>query len=662
MASADALATARKNADNNSRNERTRPTRYTKQAAQSNLILLVGDGYTIKSALDKVGRSYKAYEAWRREDPDFKARVDQARAMNGSAKRGERGEKMDFASFRRRYLKTETFWHQHQWIDILEGREPRNLHPAQTYRPAKISRLLLNVPPFHAKSMTISMDYVTYRLAMDPGFRVIIVSATSRLAEDFLFGIKQRLTHPDYLDLQMAYAPKGGYKQTAESWKQNRIVIGADDRDGDEKDPSVQAIGIGGQIYGSRCDMVIVDDAVIGRNVNEYEKQIKWLRTEVSSRIEMGGKLLVIGTRMAPIDLYSELVNEDNYGNGKVPWTYFASPAILEEGNAPADHVTLWPESDRPWQPLGSEDICDCEDPQCSVGRETPEGQRFPRWDGVHLEIGPRAENSVADWNLVYQQRSLHEDMVFPEHNVQQSINRHRVPGTLLEGAEDRGHPAGGLHGHEVIAGCDPSVKGNAGIVIVAFDRGNGTRRLLNAIELKAPTPKVLKDEMKRVTEAYSINEWRVEKTGLLQFFTQDEELRLWMAGRGVRFAEHNTNASTKWDPTFGVASLSSLFGAYDKVDGEYRQIAPPVIELPVPMKGVRTLVTQLITWTPNLDPKKVPQDLLMALWFAEVRCRELTVRGQVKTKPIRLGRFVSKNARRNRQTVNLSAARNNGF
>ena len=647
----------RRGAESNTRSEKSRPTRYTKTAAQDNLISYVGDGYTIKSALEKVGRSYKAYEQWRRDDPDFKKRVDQARSLQKGSKQRTEREKLDFATFRKKYLKTETFWHQHQWIDILEGRDPRDLHPAQIYRPAKKSRLLINVPPFHAKSMTITMDYVTYRLAMDPSFRVIIVSASSTLAEDFLFGIKQRLTHPDYLDLQLAYAPEGGYKQTAESWKQNRIVIGAADRDGAEKDPSVQAIGINSQIYGSRCDMVIVDDAVIGKNVNEYEKQMKWLRTEVSSRIEMGGKLLVIGTRMAPLDLYGELMNEDNYGSGKVPWTYFASPAILEEGSTPEEHVTLWPETDMPWQEVDSEDVCDCGRTVCIEGWVNENGEkRYPRWDGVHLEVGPRAENSVADWNLVYQQKSMHEDMVFPEYNVQKSINRSRAPG-ILRGGDD-GHPNGGMHGHEIIAGCDPSVKGHAGIIILAFDRATGVRRLLNAIDMKAPTPKALKDEMKRVTDAYQVNEWRVEKTGLLQFFTQDEELRLWMAARGVRFSEHNTNASTKWDPAYGVASLSSLFGAYEHAGGEVKEIAPPLIELPIPMKGVRLLVNQLITWTPTLDPKKVPQDLLMALWFAEVRCRELTVRSNIQAKPVRLARFVSRNARKGRRTVSLSAAR----
>jgi hypothetical protein len=45
-------------------------------------------------------------------------------------------------------------------------------------------------------------------------------------------------------------------------------------RESSEKDPNIEAVGIGGQIYGKRADMIIVDDAVTLKNANEFEKQI----------------------------------------------------------------------------------------------------------------------------------------------------------------------------------------------------------------------------------------------------------------------------------------------------------------------------------------------------------------------------------------------------
>ena len=63
---------------------------------------------------------------------------------------------------------------------------------------AGLSRLLVNVPPNHAKSMTITINYVTYRIAKDPNINVLIVSKTQEQAKKFLYAIKQRLTHPRY--------------------------------------------------------------------------------------------------------------------------------------------------------------------------------------------------------------------------------------------------------------------------------------------------------------------------------------------------------------------------------------------------------------------------------------------------------------------------------
>ena len=647
------------------RNYSPRPRTYTKQGAQDRFIELIQDGLTVVAALEKVGRAQKSYEEWRRTDADFKAKVDQARQLRGK-RDVVRGEKIGFAEFRKKYLNTETFWHQLQWVDLLEGREPRDLHPAQQYEPGKRNRLLVNCPPFHAKSMTVTVDYTVYRLCMDPSFRVLIVSAGSLLASDFLYAIKQRLTSPDFLELQKAYAPDGGWEATAESWTETRIIFGTDvrtsgDKGTHEKDPNVQTVGMRSKIYGKRADLIILDDAVDGTNVSEYAKQLTWLRREVTSRLEAGGKMLILGTRIAPVDLYSELMKPENYANLKVPYTYLASPAILEEGKTPEQHVTLWPHSDQPWvQPGMDADECICENPKCSDGVMIDGVQRYQRWDGVHLEAGPRADNSNTEWALVYQQRSVGEDATFPEHKVARASNNLRLCGKL---EQDRaGHPYTGMHDKYIIGGCDPAIKGRAGLIVYAVDRTTQKRYVLNAWNIKAPTSSELQQKMKEVTDHYGVNEWRVEKTGLLQFFTQDTSFRTWFTTRGVRFTEHMTGAN-KWDAGFGVSSIASLFGEYDKAwddpNGNWREITPPLIELPRPNSdGVKALVHQLITWTPELDPNKVPCDMVMALWFAEVGAREYLGHGRGAGTVTALGRssrFVSPRSAKNRYSVSLA-------
>lgn len=645
-----------------------RQTRLTREAAQDQLVKLVQAGATIASALERVGYARKTYEEWRRTNPVFRERMDAARQLRSPDREVKRGERLDYVAWRRKYLGIETPWHQQQWVDILEGREPRDLHPSQTFIKGRPDRALMNCPPNHGKSISMTVDYVVYRLCMDPGFRVLIISAGRELAKDFLFGIKQRLTSPDFIDMQKAYAPDGGWESTAESWSETKIVFSIEHRstgskEYHEKDANVLALGMGSQVYGRRADLAIVDDAVDTTNVGAHVKQLKWLRSMVESRLDAGGKLIVVGTRVAPVDLYSELLNPDNYSFGQAPWTYLASPAILEEGETPDDHVTLWPYAEAPWVPASMAHLTEClcgRTAECSAGVEIDGKRMYPRWDGIHLERGPRAANNTMDWALIYQQSSVAENATFPEHAVSRSVKGTRKPGPLK--IETIGHPFDGMMNKYVVAGLDPSIKGFAAITVIAVERSSQKRYLLDAYNMKAPTKAELEARMKEVTELYRVDEWRVEKTGLLQFFTQDQQLRTWFATRGVRFTEHMTNAQTKWDAAYGVSSLGPLFGEYEHVGDEWRQITPPLIELPQPVnEAMKSLMHQLITWTPETDPNKTPCDLVMALWFTEIGCREYLNGRSLGSRGLTAGRsnkFVSPRAIQKSHSASIAGFR----
>jgi hypothetical protein len=130
-------------------------------------------------------------------------------------------------------------------------------------------------------------------------------------------------------------------------------------------------------------------------------------------------------------------------------------------------------------------------------------------------------------------------------------------------------------------------------------------------------TPEKMRSEIRDVTERYSVQEWRVEKNSFQSFLTQDREINQYMAARGVRFNEHLTGKHNKWDPSWGVASMAQLFVGWE--DGFQ------MIELPgrTPTEAVKTLTEQLITWSPDI-PKTQRTDTVMALWFAEIRAREV--------------------------------------
>src|SRR5262249_49753715 len=94
----------------------------------------------------------------------------------------------------------------------------------------------------------------------------------------------------------------------------------------------------------------------------------------------------------------------------------------------------------------------------------------------------------------------------------------------------------------------------------------------------------------------------------------QDRLIRDMLNARGCLISPHHTD-STKWDPDFGVASMASLFDGW--------QEGHNLIRLPSQTQSepVRNLIEQLTAWFPE---SRGLTDTAMAMWFAEIRCREL--------------------------------------
>src|SRR5690349_15710402 len=75
---------------------------------------------------------------------------------------------------------------------------------------------------------------------------------------------------------------------------------------------------------------------------------------------------------------------------------------------------------------------------------------------------------------------------------------------------------------------------------------------------------------------------------------------------------------------------MRDLFGSWQQTSNKGgKAVVQPLISLPsrVDSEGVKALVEQLITWLPDA-PKSQKTDTVMALWFCEIRARELTADG----------------------------------
>ena len=82
----------------------------------------------------------------------------------------------DFETFCRDWLKQPLFPHQLRMLDVIEGRAPRDLHPSMDYLPGYSNRVVINVPPDHAKSTTFCVNYVVHQIHKNPDIRVAIIS------------------------------------------------------------------------------------------------------------------------------------------------------------------------------------------------------------------------------------------------------------------------------------------------------------------------------------------------------------------------------------------------------------------------------------------------------------------------------------------------------
>jgi len=591
------------------------------------VIALLSQGQNIKMAMDAVGRTESAYRQWTFQDPEFKASAEKAR-LEGKGVKADLSElkNISFEDFCEQFLDTQLFEHHLDWIDLIEGRPPRWVHPAMTFEQNADNRVLINVPPEHAKSTVITINYVTYRVATDPNVRIIVVSKTQGMARKFLSAIKARLSHPNWTKMQVAFGPSGGYKSDSTSWSADMIYLGSG-RDSGEKDPTVQALGFGSQIYGARADLIILDDVVMNGNAHEWEKQIEWLQKDVITRLGRHGKLLVVGTRVAPIDLYRQIRDPGQWSGGKSPFTYFAMPAVLEFDEKPANWKTLWPKTDRP-----------------ETERDEPdESGLYQKWDGPAL-FTRRSEVAPSVWAMVYQQEDIQENSIFAPVCLNGSTNGMRKRGLLKPGAA--GHPKH-VEGAYTVMGLDPAMTGNTAAVIVTYNRSDGKIYVLDCVNMTEPNPMKIRALIEEWVDKYRPQELRIEINAHQKAYALDDSLRNWLAQYGTQLNSHFTGKN-KWDVGFGVASMAGLFGTAR--DGRHQD--NNIIELPSneSSEGLKALTQQMLTWKPDT---RNPTDCVMALWFAVIRVREL-MQQSTRVGQYQSNRWATRSQMANRMTINV--------
>jgi len=504
-------------------------TQYAAWAMEC-FIELLRHGYNFTQAAEKVGYSYKWWMTMSIRYPDFAAEARSIQAGTVEAWEYPDLRGMSFEEFIDLYADIELAEHQ-KWIcNALQD---------------PMGRLVLILGhPESGKSTLVSLWYVLYRIAQNPDVRIAVVSKSSDKAQDILNRIKRYLTEEHLYDNAKANLIKdfNGFKPGHGDleWSQDQIFIKW--RRSGERDPTVQALGIGKQIYGTRLDYLILDDSLVLDNqvsATQRGRIDNWLDSEARSRAQKG-QTVINGTRLFPLDLY---------GQWKKSWAghrLFRSVIIPAIQNEYTDQeAPTWPQ----YWTLDGYDVKENHGGEEVVVRHQA-GLRDIR-DSI-------VSKDPSRWKLVYQQEDVEEtENVFTMEHVDRAFDI---------GAD---RPLGRVYDHEtLILGVDPATTGRAASILLAVDPITRVRTVIDIfVGNKLGATGIRSELFYRFWEKYRDHPLNVTipEINFAPTLMGDESFMERASLMGTVVRPHRTvgrgrQRGSKWDEEYGIAAMASLF------------------------------------------------------------------------------------------------------
>jgi len=219
--------------------------------------------------------------------------------------------------------KYEPNWHLDEIANELEKAEANT---------ADWKILIIQVPPRHGKSELASINFPAWYLGRNPDKEIITASYSAELALDFGGKTRTLIDEPTYQGIFPNVSLKADEKSKAK-WRTN-------------KGGSYTSVGIGGAITGRGANILDIDDPI--KNAEEAssevirEKHWQWFLSTAYTRLEPGGRVILILTRWHLDDLAGRILkNEEFQKLTKV--ISFPATAIDSEKFRKIDDP-LWPE------------------------------------------------------------------------------------------------------------------------------------------------------------------------------------------------------------------------------------------------------------------------------------------------------------------------------
>lgn len=584
---------------------------------------MLGEGWSIKMACEKMGISYQTGLSWKNGETSaqgYNWRQGQAqRKLPNPTKLDQlsieaRACYHDFARFRQRYLgRSSTPWQKEAATNIVKW-----------IRSPETELVVINCPPGSGKSTLFTHDIPAWLLVRDRSIRIMIGSSNLRMASSYSGRIRRTLERTRPLEGAEACVGKdyGRFKpDMSDLWRREEfVVLPMDGTSPEDKEPTVSAFGMDTEFLGTRANFVVWDDLVTNRTMATEElvqKQRTWWDTEGETRLEPGGCLVLQGQRMGPEDLYryalsQQLSDEDE------------DDFLEERGALRYRHIIY---------PAHFEDRCHGDHGRNAMA--FPDGclldpSRLP-WRGTN-GLATIKRNKESKYRVQYQQEDVDpESVLIPKVWIDGGRDADGVehPGCLDRNRKVCELPSGLERPLLSICTADPSPTKYWSVQWWIYQPSTQLRFLMDMYRGTMNAPDFLdrlangvyvglvEDWQRRSVElGHPITNWIVENNAAQRFLLQYDFVKSWQRVNKVQITGHTTAGRVHHplEEEYGIGMLKNVY-RYGQCRLPYGDEKSHLRSLP--------LITEATHYTPG-GPGTT--DCLMAQWFLEFHLPKLYV------------------------------------
>jgi hypothetical protein len=475
-----------------------------------------------------------------------------------------------FAGFRHTFLGRHSPWFHVALCDEIDAIEGGDI-------------MLVIWPPEHGKT-SLFEDRCTMDVAIDPTIRITVGKSKIDFAELVVSTVRQRLSPEvfEYWKLRERFGPfaptlgQNAFQQQ-QTWQKGAFNV-FKRRLGDERDFNMQALGMGSDVAGTRCDRLMVDDPQSRKTLALTDKILETLRDDWFSRPGVTGSTAILMNVVGDDDIAERLIDDE-----------VCDHVTVLKAHDPDRYLDLGPRANKDGVMEPSEFLW-------------PERYSEQDYDRLRRNAGPEG------WARKYQQdwrpsigRTFSQEMI---DNCQNPLRRLHHPPPR--------HPAD--KPADVWCSIDPAFKRTA-VTSACFEP-----TILRVLDSYAESSLRTTGQMLDMLAA-QITHWHrpgishvthvvVETKGMQKGLITDDALLELQAEIGFEIVSQETGWD-KRDEDFGTAQMA-------------RSMTRAELDFPAADDESRerfiTLYREMKDWRPNVHGNKQKMDEVMSLWFLWTR------------------------------------------